>query len=106
MTVFYQPGDIIHDRYRIVGILGQGGTAITYEAVDLSQPDLAVAIKVLSLQQAKDWKLVELFEREVKVLKNLNHPRIPQYLDYFSVDSTRDKPTAWLRYANLCWFKS
>lgn len=76
MNTIYQPEDIIQDRYRIVSILGEGGTAITYEAVDL-KANSSVAIKVLSLQQIQDWKSLELFEREVKVLKNLNHPKIP-----------------------------
>ncbi|MEL6441642.1 MAG: serine/threonine-protein kinase [Cyanobacteria bacterium J06621_8] len=91
MEVLYQPGEVIQNCYRIEGVLGQGGTAVTYEAVDLTQPELSVAIKVLSLQQTSDWKLVELFEREVKVLKNLDHPRIPKYLDYFSVDTKSDR---------------
>ncbi|MBE9048579.1 protein kinase [Pleurocapsales cyanobacterium LEGE 10410] len=91
MEALYQPGDIIQERYRVVGILGEGGTAITYEAIDLTQESLSVAIKVLSLQQTKDWKLVELFDREAKVLQNLNHPRIPQYLDYFCVDTKSDR---------------
>ena len=89
MEALYQSGDIIQDKYRIVSILGEGGTAITYEAVDLTQK--SVAIKVLSLQQTKDWKLVELFEREAKVLKTLNHPRIPDYLDHFFIDTTCDR---------------
>lgn len=89
MEALYQSGDIIQDEYRIVSILGEGGTAITYEAVDLTQK--SVAIKVLSLQQTKDWKLVELFEREAKILKTLNHPRIPDYLDHFFIDTTCDR---------------
>ena len=90
MEALYQPGDTIQDKYRILNILGEGGTAITYEAIDLTQ-EISVAIKVLSLQQTRDWKLVELFEREAKVLKNLNHSRIPQYLDSFSIDTSRDR---------------
>jgi eukaryotic-like serine/threonine-protein kinase len=38
-----------------------------------------------------DWKLLELFEREGKILAQLNHPAIPRYLDYFQVDSNDDK---------------
>lgn len=90
MEALYQSGDII-DKYRIISILGEGGTAITYEATDLTQPDLSVAIKILSFIQTKDWKLVELFEREAKALQNLNHPRIPKYLDYFAIDTDRDR---------------
>ena len=95
METLYQSGDLISDRYRIVGILGEGGTATTYEAVDTTlldaTSDTTVAIKVMSLRQAQDWKLVELFEREVKVLKSLNHPRIPKYLNYFTLDTTGDR---------------
>ena len=91
MEALYQPGDLIRDKYRIVGILGEGGTAITYKAIDTTQSDSSVAIKVLSLQQTRDWKLVELFEREAKVLSNLHHPRIPKYLDYFAIDTDRDR---------------
>ena len=91
MEALYQPEDIVQNRYRIVGVLGEGGTAITYEAIDLKQENLPIAIKVLSLQRSQDWKLVELFEREVKVLKNINHPKIPKYFDYFSLDTETDR---------------
>ncbi|WP_199288979.1 serine/threonine-protein kinase [Pseudanabaena sp. FACHB-1998] len=83
-------GDIIHDRYRITSLLGKGGMAITYAAADIqSQHD--VAIKVLSLRQASQWKAIELFEREAKVLASLHHPQIPQYLDYFYIDLESDR---------------
>lgn len=89
MKNLHQFGDIIQERYRIQEILGQGGIGITYKAVDeqIQQP---VAIKVLSLQQTKDWKIIELFEREARVLQNLNHPAIPKYLDYFQIDTPED----------------
>jgi eukaryotic-like serine/threonine-protein kinase len=86
----HQASDIIAHRYRIERILGQGGTGITYEAIALSTGQ-AVALKVLSLRQIADWKVLELFEREGKILAQLNHPAIPRYLDCFQVDSDEDK---------------
>ncbi|AFY85159.1 serine/threonine protein kinase [Oscillatoria acuminata] len=86
----HQPGEVIKARYRILNILGQGGIATTYAAEDL---DIGqdVAIKILSLRELTDWKVLELFEREGKVLSQLNHPTIPNYLDYFQLDTDNDR---------------
>lgn len=89
METLHQPEDIISQRYRIVTSLGQGGMGTTYEAEDLTNYK-RVAIKVLSLNTLAEWKVLELFEREAKVLSNLKHPAIPKYLDYFQVNSADD----------------
>ncbi|NEQ71679.1 MAG: serine/threonine protein kinase, partial [Okeania sp. SIO2C9] len=86
----HQPNDIIAQRYRIVAALGKGGMGITYEAEDLTNYR-RVAIKAVSLQQVKDWKILELFEREAKVIANLHHPQIPKYLNYFYIDTEQDR---------------
>ncbi|NEQ71677.1 MAG: serine/threonine protein kinase [Okeania sp. SIO2C9] len=86
----HQPNDIIAQRYRIVTTLGQGGMGITYEAEDLINYQ-RVALKTVSFQQAKDWKILELFEREAKVIANLHHPQIPKYLNYFYIDTEQDR---------------
>ena len=85
-----QIGDTIRDRYSIISVLGRGGMATTYAAID-NISNQSVAIKVLSLRQASQWKVIELFEREAKVLASLNHPQIPKYLDYFSIDLENDR---------------
>jgi eukaryotic-like serine/threonine-protein kinase len=85
-----QINKILIDRYEILDILGQGGIATTYAAKDLDI-DTTVAIKVMSLRRAQDWKAIELFEREAKILAQLNHPAIPKYLDYFQIDTDRDR---------------
>jgi serine/threonine protein kinase len=90
MELLHQSGEIIADRYRILDILGQGGIGITYEALDL-QNNERVALKALSLRRMNDWKKMELFEREARILAQLHHPGIPHYLDYFQVDSASDR---------------
>jgi len=90
MELLHQPGTIIAERYRIIDTLGQGGIGITYLAEDLqnSQP---VALKALAFRRMTDWKVLELFEREARILSQINHPGIPRYIDYFQVDTQTDR---------------
>jgi eukaryotic-like serine/threonine-protein kinase len=89
MLLPQQTGEIIVQRYRILDILGQGGVGITYSAEEIATGN-TVAVKVLSLQQIKDFKTLELFQREAKILAQLNHPAIPHYLNYFQVDADKN----------------
>ena len=41
------------------------------------------------------WDESQMFEREAQVLQRLNHPRIPEYRDYFSVDRLPDSRFPW-----------
>lgn len=70
-------------------VLGKGSFGTTYAC---ERPDVGdeVALKVLTLREMRDWKALQLFEREANTLKALSHPAIPAYVDYFEVDSERD----------------
>ena len=83
-------GVVLQERYRMGRSVGQGSSGITYAAQDL-QTGGTVAIKVLSLAGLKDWKQLELFEREAKVLKHLSHSGIPDYLDYFQTEHNQNQ---------------
>jgi serine/threonine protein kinase len=89
-TSMHKPDEMIADRYRILDVLGQGGVGITYLAED-TKTGCKVALKALSLRSSGDWKQMELFEREARILKQLNHPAIPRYIDYFAVDTSEDQ---------------
>jgi serine/threonine protein kinase len=69
-------------RYVVVRVLGEGAQASTFEAVDKLEGRL-VAIKRFALRVAKQWKDVELAEREARVLASLSHPRLPAYVEHF-----------------------
>ncbi len=90
MECLHHPGEIIHQKYRIIDILGQGGVGITYEAEDMKSSQ-RVALKALSLRRTDDAKVLELFEREVQILAQLHHPAIPRYLDYFHINKRRKR---------------
>ncbi len=68
--------------YRTRAVLAQGPKGRVYLA---TAPDGArVALKELIFTQVPDFKSVEAFEREGQVLRQLEHPRIPQYIDSFT----------------------
>ncbi|MBE9007258.1 serine/threonine protein kinase [Fortiea sp. LEGE XX443] len=80
---------ILHHRYQIQRQLGNNGIRQTWLAKDLQAADgeeLLVVVKLLAFGGTVQWDDLKLFEREAQVLKQLKHPRIPQYIDYFCVD--------------------
>lgn len=59
-----------------------GGFGHTYQAT--SQDGETVAIKVLRIEKLDDWKTLELFEREARALRRIDHPKIPRYVEFFA----------------------
>ena len=74
-------------RYQVMEPLGRGSQAELYRGVD-RETGRSVAIKILSLDKVEGWKGFELFEREIKTLMRLEHPRTPRYLDNYAVSYT------------------
>jgi serine/threonine protein kinase len=62
-------------HYKIQSLIGTGGMGEVYRAVD-SKLEREVAIKVLPAALADDPERLARFEREAKVLAQLNHPGI------------------------------
>ena len=72
-------------QYEIDGRLGQGGMATVYLAHQRSI-DRVVAIKVLPQHFMHDPNFLQRFEREVKTIARLQHPRILPVYDYGEFD--------------------
>jgi serine/threonine-protein kinase len=68
------------DKYRIVELLGKGGFAAVYRAVDTTL-DREVAIKVLDPLLLGDPTFVNRFQREAKAVARLKHPNIVGVLE-------------------------
>lgn len=71
------------DIYAIIEARGEGGFAALWVAERASDGQ-RVVVKELSLEKLKDWKALELFEREARALKALDHPNIPRYVEFFA----------------------
>ncbi len=78
--------DFIDRQYQVQRELGHNreGGRISYLANRLDREDELVVIKQFRfLQTNANWQGFKAYEREIQFLQELNHPRIPRYLDSF-----------------------
>lgn len=75
-------GTVLASRYRIVRKIGQGGFSSVYEVND-SRTNRTYALKKLETLPAERAEELRQFEQQMKILSSLNHPGIPQVIDYF-----------------------
>ena len=81
-----EPQTIVNQRYQLERQLGQNAGRETWLAKDIEKESELVVVKFLAFGGSVQWEDLKLFEREANVLKQLDHPRIPKYRDYFSID--------------------
>lgn len=79
------PETLLHNRYRIIKKLGQGGMGAVYLARDLSlESDVAVKVN-----QTPSEESTTQFLREARLLANLRHPNLPRVIDYFLLEGAQ-----------------
>jgi serine/threonine protein kinase len=97
-------GRLLENRYRLLRRIATNQASTTWEAVD-TRTDTRCVVKELSVagvvrggSTADTWdgdftKMIDLFEREARVLANLDHPGIPRFIDHFRIEVDGDQ---WL----------
>ncbi len=83
-----QAEEILQNRYKLQRQLSKNPIRQTWLATDCTQEDAnsLVVIKLLAFGGQVQWENLKLFEREIQILRQLNHLRIPVYLDHFCLD--------------------
>jgi serine/threonine-protein kinase len=71
---------MLANRYRIIGLLGQGGMGEVYRANDLKlgQP---VALKFLPAATGKNQQVLDRFHAEVRIARRVSHPNVCRVYD-------------------------
>ncbi|BAY82533.1 serine/threonine protein kinase [Calothrix parasitica NIES-267] len=86
-----EANQILKNLYQLKEKLSQNAGRQTWLAEDISiQPAEVVIIKFLSFGENFQWQDLKLFEREADILKQLSHPKIPKYRDYFSIEDNNN----------------
>ncbi|PZD93667.1 hypothetical protein DNH61_23940 [Paenibacillus sambharensis] len=81
-------GDVIADRYEIQALVGRGGMGTVYAAADLRLGGKKRALKLLPMSISTEKSI----DAEVAVLMRINHPRLPQIMDYLPSDHASGSP--------------
>jgi serine/threonine-protein kinase len=90
MPVPIKAGTVLHDRYQIKQIIGQGGMGCIYLAEDQRLEGRQCAVKEveydLAFPEAMLNEARDQFQREATVLARLDHPNLPKVSDFFSIN--------------------
>ena len=81
----FLPGTLLHERYRIVGLLGRGGMGEVYRADDIKIGQ-AVALKFLPESLARDAEALKRFTAEVRIGRQVSHPNVCRLYDLIEID--------------------
>ncbi len=85
-------GDMLHDRYMLVEILGSEGISTVYKAIDRKKSDSIkgryVTIKVLKKQYESTLEWVVALAQAARKCQNLDHPNIAKMHGFHRDDTT------------------
>jgi eukaryotic-like serine/threonine-protein kinase len=73
-------GRLLHDRYRILGVIAKGGMGMVYDAIHIGLRR-RVAIKTLRVQFAHSKSAIARFHNEAAVAGRFGHPNIVEVYD-------------------------
>jgi hypothetical protein len=76
----FADGEIVSERYRIVGLLGRGGMGEVYESEDLELHE-PVALKALIPAIAGDARMIARFKQEIQLSRKISHPGVCRVFD-------------------------
>ena len=74
-------GKTLGERYRLQKLIGSGGMANVFEAVDLQEDGRIVAVKLLRQEFLTNEEFVRRFRNESRVIAVLDHPNIVKIFD-------------------------
>ena len=73
-------GRTLNGRYQLQKLIGSGGMANVFEAIDLAE-NKTVAVKLLKQEYLSNDEFVRRFRNESKVIAVLDHPNIVKVFD-------------------------
>jgi serine/threonine protein kinase len=84
----HAPGNVLCDRFILERIVGSGGTAVVYQARDLSATNLRIALKLPRMDRGDRQRAATRLNHEFAQASKLSHPSIVRVFDLVENDGT------------------
>src|SRR5262245_55887451 len=81
------PGSLVGGRYKVAGLLGVGGFSAVYHVHDRLR-GVDCALKMLHVPPQLDRGVLRRFEREARIQRQIDNPRICRLLDFEELEGT------------------
>ena len=88
---------VLAGRYRLVELIGEGGMAYVYRAID-QKTEHSVAIKVMKSELGKDADYVSRFQREAEAASKMTHHNIVNLVSFNFYNSSAESFTIYNDY--------
>jgi serine/threonine protein kinase, bacterial len=79
-------GTVLHGRYEVSDVIGTGSYGIVYLCTDLHVSKKTV-VKQLRPSKRHNKKEVSMFQHEISIMRILDHPKMPMFIEEFSDDN-------------------
>ncbi|MCD4784019.1 MAG: serine/threonine protein kinase [Candidatus Eremiobacteraeota bacterium] len=97
-----EKGTILNDRYKILGIIGQGGMSNVYLVEDQKLQSQWALKEMLDIFPSEEkGEILEQFKKEARILAGLKHPNLPRVFDYFDEENKHYLVMEYLEGLNL-----
>src|SRR5262245_24762245 len=84
----FADGDIVAERFHILGLLGAGGMGEVYKAEDRAFRGDRVALKTVRASLAADERAVERLKNEIRLARQITHPNVCRVHDVYEHQTT------------------
>ncbi len=81
---------VLKGRYRVISQIGSGAQSNVYAARDQIN-DRLVVLKQMRISDLNNWESYDAFQREFRILGEIDHPKIPASIDFFSMERNGEK---------------
>ena len=96
----FAPGEVLAERFRIVGFVAAGGMGEVYEAEDLTLKE-NLAIKTIRPEVVQQDQALARFKREVQLARRVTHPNVCRVFDLFWHKRTEGKSESAIVFVSM-----